>query len=323
MSQMTPSQPSILPVQAIVGDEPFLMRQAVADIVQATLGDDPSSMGPSRMEGESAELADVLDELNTYSLLGGLRLVIVEQADAFIKRFRKQLEKYCTTPASESCLVLVCKSMPANTKLCKIITASGKVTKCESIKPWHTAQWIAGRARDAYGKKMDSATAERLHDLAGQALDYLDNELGKLAVYVGSRPSISLEDVDSLVGQHREEVVFRVTDAMASGDLQGALKAWQHVLATDRAAPMRAVAGLASGIRRLLEARQAADAGVSPGGFGSRRDAMIERVNRTTSNSLKAQLCDLLQVDLATKTGLAEVGYAVESFLVRRTVVSR
>lgn len=325
---MTSDQSSVPPVNAVFGDEPFLKRQAVEGIVARALRDDPDSLGPTRVDGDTAELADALDELQTPSLLGGGRVVIVEEADAFITRYRKQLEAYCSKPAQGACLVLVCRSLPRTTRLYKQIAAvRGELFECAVPKGRQVAAWILQRSRQSYSKAIDGDAVGRLRDLVGSGLEALDNELAKLAVYTGARPAITLEDVETLVGLRREEAVFRVTDAMSAGDPAGALKAWEHVLATDRAAPMRAIGGLASAVRRLLEARQAADAGRPPDALAPRfepaRSLFIRRLNSVTAGQLQQQLSDLHQADLATKTGLADVAHAVETFIVKHTATAR
>ncbi len=311
------------PVCAVFGDEPFLKRQAVERVVSRALRDDPESMGPTRLDGESAELADALDELQTLSLLGGPRVVIVEEADAFITRYRKQLEQYCAKPAEGACLILVCKSLPRNTRLHKQIAASGEVMDCPVPKGQRVTSWIRQRCKECYAKDIVAEAVARLRDLIGNGLEALDSELAKLAVYVGARSRIELEDVETLVGLHREEAVFRVTDAMSAGDAAGALRAWEHVLVTDRAAPMRAIGGLASGIRRLLEAKQTIEAGASPDAlvprFEPAKSLFLRRLKATSAGRLKEQLTDLLQADLDTKTGLSDAAHAVEAFIVKHT----
>ncbi|MBL0058083.1 MAG: DNA polymerase III subunit delta [Elusimicrobia bacterium] len=59
--------------------------------------------------------------------------------------------------------------------------------------------WVVGRA-EAAGKRMDRAAAQSLLDAVGPSLPDLAQELGKLALYVADRPSITREDVAACVG---------------------------------------------------------------------------------------------------------------------------
>ena len=126
--------------------------------------------------------------------------------------------------------------------------------------------------------------------------------------------------VDTLIGNHREEKIFAVTDAISSQDAATALRCWEQVLATDRAAPGRAIAGLAWGVRRLLEARRDWEAGGNIRELARRMytdpGVLRSRLERVTTEQLEAQQRDLLAADLAVKTGASTAASAVEKFII-------
>jgi DNA polymerase-3 subunit delta len=163
-----------------------------------------------------------------------------------------------------------------------------------------------------------------LRDYVGDALGSLDAELAKLAAFVGERNEVTPADINALTSQHREEKVFAVTDAMAAHDPEAALRHWEQVLATDRAAPGRAIAGLAWGVRRLLEARRDWEAGVSIGVLARRmytEPGLLQgRLERVTAEGLERQQRDLLAADLAVKTGASTVEVAVEKFIIQHSL---
>jgi len=166
----------------------------------------------------------------------------------------------------------------------------------------------------APGRPVDAV--EQLGDEPG----LIDAELSKLSTFVGERPSITEDDIAALTGHLREEKVFAVTDAMASGDTASAMAHWEQVLATDRAAPARAIAGLAWGVRRLLEARRAYANGATPFELSRKLFADPETVRRrmelVTVEQLERQQADLLAADLAVKTGASTIELAIEKFIV-------
>jgi DNA polymerase-3 subunit delta len=311
-------------VYAVCGPDAFRKYETV-DALCRSLTAERGADAPTRYDGEDVELAEVLDEVRTFSLLGGLRVVVVEAADEFITRHRPALERYCAEPANSGVLIFVCKSLPTNTKLAKIIATSGEVVRFEPLKGAAVTSWITARAQSAYGKRIDSATANRLRELVGGEAGTLDAELSKLAIYVRERPQIALSDIEALVGRSREEEIWGVLDALASGQTARALTLWEQVLATDRAAEHRAVGALAWGVRKLLDLKIQAERG-APVGVLARQafttpDVMALRLKRVTVKQLQEQLCDLLEADLASKTGLAEVPTAIERFLVKHSAL--
>jgi len=83
------------PVCALVGSDSFLQLQRLADILRE-LG--PGSQRTD-IDGERGELADALDELRSFAMFGGAKIVVVRNADAFVSRFREALEDYIAAPS--------------------------------------------------------------------------------------------------------------------------------------------------------------------------------------------------------------------------------
>ena len=90
------------PVYVICGSESFLKRQALRSVLRG-LGIHPAddSMAVTQFDAE-AELSAVLDELRTLPLLAEHRVVMVDEADAFIAAHRPQLERYLAAPSDRA-----------------------------------------------------------------------------------------------------------------------------------------------------------------------------------------------------------------------------
>ncbi len=319
---MSSSSQACACVYAIVGTERLFLLDALQGIKDA-MGEafDPASV--VEVDGSKAKLVDVLDEVRTLSLLGGRRLVIVDAADTFISANRAALERYCKDPAVDGTLVLICKTLPKNTRLYKLIAASGTVFVCESPKGRGVSSWLVSRAKTTYGKHVGFEAARRLRDHVGDSITALDAELAKLSVFVGRRSEISEQDIEALTGRHREEKVFAVSDAMTAGDVRSALSHWDQVMATDLAAPARAVAGLAWGVRRLRDAKIDFDNGVSVAMLARKLysdPAAVKRtLQRCSLDMLEGLQADLVGAEVAVKTGLSTVSSTVEKMIIRRT----
>ena len=308
----------------VCGPEAFLKRQAIREITDRVLGEADRALSLSEYDGASGtvELADVLDDLRTLPFLTARRLVVVRDADSFITRHRPELEEYAENPSPTGVLLIECKSLPANTRLYKRVQAVGQVIKCEAMKRGQIPAWLARRCRDAYGATLDSRAAAMLCELVGQDLGLLDGELQKLAVYVGKRGRITTTDIEAAVGQHREEQVWGILSAIAAGDEGRALTLWEEVWQTDRAAPARAIGGIAFTVRRLLNAKRAQESGASMRDLARilmrwDDDSQLRaELDAFTIDRVEDMLCRLLEADVAAKTGLASVRSSIEAFVV-------
>src|SRR5213594_136810 len=88
------------PVYAIIGEDSFLQLQKLAGITSQS----PPDAQRIDIDGETAELVDVFDELRSFAMFGGRKIVAIRNGDEFIARFREELEAYLEHPADSATL---------------------------------------------------------------------------------------------------------------------------------------------------------------------------------------------------------------------------
>jgi DNA polymerase-3 subunit delta len=304
----------------IYGKSEYLRRQALDEVIERELDGSDPSLNLLRLEGSQAEAAAVLDDVRTYSLLGGRRVVVVEDADGFMSKHRAVLERFVAAPPDAGCLVLVCNTLDARTRLCKAIKKTGFVVECKPVQGQALVTWMMKRANEQYGKRLGREAAVRVREHAGSSQQSLDQELAKLSLFVGARGEIKPDDVDALVGHYREQNVFAVMDAIAEGDAKTALEEWRQVIATDPAAVGRSIGGMAWSARKLLDARRRLDAGESVHALArfnwTDPATFARRMELATVEDREDQLLALLKADVDSKTGASDFISAVEKFIV-------
>lgn len=244
---------SFRPVNVLSGDDPYLKREVIHGIVRLALegDDDPSSI--RRIEGIQAGLADVLDELRTLPFFTKRRVVVIDEADTFITKHRKELESYVEHASGSGVLILSVKSWPANTKLAKIVDKLGLEVACSAPKEADLANWLVALARDRYRCALSPDGARLLVDLVGAEPGLLASEVEKLSVYVGTAARIAREDVATMVEAGRIETIWKALDAATTGQGAQALKYLDALLASGEH-PIRALAGMSSSLLKLHHA---------------------------------------------------------------------
>jgi DNA polymerase-3 subunit delta len=296
------------PVYALHGDEDFLKRQVLQALRPVVLGPEADAFGLSAHAGDKATFAAVHDELVTLPFLSPRRLVVVENADPFVTRHRAALEKYAAEPVTTGVLVLDVKSWPSNTRLAKLLAGDATIT-CKAPAAHKLAAWCVQWAATSQGKQLTTAAAELLVELVGVDMGLLDQEIAKLAIYVGAAPRIDAGDVDKLVGSSRQENTWKVFDAIGGGQVPEALALVARLL-DQGDDPLRILGAFSLQLRRLVQAARlnqqgrslaAAldEAGVPP--FATRG---AEHQLRHLGRRRLERLYDwLLEVDLGLKGG--------------------
>lgn len=254
------SKPETLYV--LPGDEAFLKREVLRAIKSLALGDDADESAMSTHAGERAAFAAVWDELETVPFFGPRRLVVVDNADPFVTKYRTQLEKKIEALPATGVLVLDVKQWPANTRLAKMVDNAATLV-CKAPPAYKLPQWACEWAAARHQKPMVLAAGQLLVELVGAEMGLLDQEILKLAIYVGDRAKITEEDVDRLVGNSRAENVWQIFDLIGQGNPAEAIRFLQRLLGQGDD-PQKILGMMGGQLRKLAQAgRLVASQGLS------------------------------------------------------------
>ena len=113
-------------------------------------------------------------------------------------------------------LVLDVKTWAANTRLAKMVPAAATMV-CKAPPAYKVPAWCVQWALSQQQKQLSASAAAHLVDLIGPDMGLLDQEILKLAIYVGDKARIDAADVDRLVGHSRGENIWQIFDAIAEG----------------------------------------------------------------------------------------------------------
>jgi DNA polymerase III subunit delta len=105
------------------------------------------------------------------------------------------------------------------------------------------------------GKSIEPRAREMIGARAGDDLRGLRQELDKVVLYVGERPTIRAGDIEAIFADQGEGWIFDLTRAAGERDAVGALRQLARLLAEGEH-PLRLLATIAAEVRRLLSARQ-------------------------------------------------------------------
>src|SRR5262249_35225875 len=157
----------IRPVYAIFGDDSYFIREAETAVARIVFPEGEGDAAISRFPGAQASLADVRDELFMLPFFSRRRLVIVEAADPFMSRHRKDLEAYVEVPSASGVLILQAKQWLATTNLAKLVEKRGLAIECTTLREKDRGKlvsWLTQYARDRCESQVDPKAAHLLID---------------------------------------------------------------------------------------------------------------------------------------------------------------
>jgi DNA polymerase III subunit delta len=304
------------PVYALVGPDALLQQEALREIIAQL----PSDTQRADVDGETAALADVLDELRSFAMFGSAKVVTVRSADEFVSRFREQMEDYVAKPSDSAILVLRFGSLPSNQRIYRAIAKSGQIVACQP--PKDLKGWILQRARTSHRLTVNPEAAELLADFLGDDLGLIDSELAKLALASDSG-RIGPEEIGRSVAFQREREMWDLTNALAGGDPAEALRRWRQLVQSDSSAEFRAVTWLCIWLENVRKALAMIRAGQNAFAIGQALRIWPREVQQKFVDTVKSlgdtgrkRAVDLLaELDYQTKTGVGDAAGNVERFL--------
>jgi len=149
--------------------------------------------------------------------------------------------------------------------LARAVERAGVVVDFPALRPPEAAAWVVRRAKEL-GKRLEPAAARKLADQKiGPHLRQLEQELEKLALYVGEGATISAAHVEEVTPRLIEESVNRLLDAVGRRSPGPAVVILRELLEEQREAPERILGALSSSLRLLWQTKLLLERGWRPG----------------------------------------------------------
>ncbi len=293
--------------------ETFLAEEAI-DRIRAEAGTDPLSEASFAPDTPAAEILGALD---TPSLLGGRRLVVVRDAQDLPKEGVEALTGYLEAPSPSAVLILVSSG---RTKLEAAVKAAGTVVSLDAPKGRRLVGWIRERGRE-HRLRVDDRAAWALTDSVGTELRDLDAALSQLSTALGVGATIGAAEVRKAFPRLADERVFAFQDGVGERRLPVAMTALRRLLEQGDE-PLMIFGALTSQVRRMLRARRFADLGAKAVGdamgLPSWRAERLQRQCRSyREEELVAAMTVLAASDVEMKGGDVPPEAALERAVVQ------
>jgi len=108
------------------------------------------------------------------------------------------------------------------------------------VKEYKMVEWVTDYMQQQ-GFNMGQKAIILLVDFVGNDLSRLTNEIEKITVNLGSRKTITEDDIEKYVGVSKEYNAFELQSAMSKKDLAKAVKIIQYFESNPKAAPIQLV----------------------------------------------------------------------------------
>jgi len=225
---------NIFPVYLVTGDNDFLKDGLVENFKKFLLQGDNGDFNYQKYD-KVESLKGLIDTANSIPFFSEKRLLVVKdegifKPSVFSDNEYKSFIEYLGNPNPTTCLMFIAgSSVDKRGKLYKRLSESGKVLDCATPKGIHLLKWI-DKEFASYDKKPDNGLVNFLASVAKGDLYFLTNEIKKICLYVDSKQTLKLNDVEEILAKTLDTGIFQMIDYLAERELDKVLKGLNDLL---------------------------------------------------------------------------------------------
>ena len=247
----------ISPLYYIYGDEPYLMERATRLLLEKLVTPESRDFNLNIYYGTECRGEEILDTAQTMPMFADWRVVLVKRGQALSQAALDTLLPYLQDPSPSTCLILQGEKIDQRKKFFTEFKKQGEMVECKRPYENQLGPFLKSEAA-LHHKRFDPVAAELLVYLVGNNLQELATQIEKVALFVGSRDTIGIDDVKAMVSDTKVDSVFELANALGGRDLPAALRRLQTIL-RDGEAPLMILSMITRHFRQIWQVRELMD----------------------------------------------------------------
>ena len=241
----------LVPCYFLYGEETFLAREFLGQLKDLLISPDAQDFNLERFHLEDTTWREVIDLARTAPFMFSPHRLIYLELPSTDKKEGEGPEKkgqklfsdmdetlvrdYLAAPATKTVLVVVFPGKSNySRRVMKFFTSfPPSIVTAVELKPLKKdslGTWLDHRA-SAWGKSITRPANDKLAELVGSDLQRLDQELDKLALFVGDKKTIDEEDVDQASGGTRDLEGWELDNALEGREAKKCLAVLANLFA--------------------------------------------------------------------------------------------
>ncbi|MBI5789224.1 MAG: DNA polymerase III subunit delta [Candidatus Schekmanbacteria bacterium] len=292
----------------IHGEEIYQVEQALQILkekISAILGANTIFIS---LDSENCRARDLCNEVDSRSLLGQVKIIVLNSADSLKEKEKEQLIKYLSKPIAFNTLIIVVKGkIDQRGKFYSALKKGACAVSCDPLKSHECLNWLRQQAK-SLGYNLNQDATRYMVDAADKNLQILNNELTKLICYAGENKNISLADAEAVLGRRPGFTLFQLTDAVRQKELKTGLLILKQLL-SDGNHPLVILTMIAKQFHSLGIAKEMLEEGLPLNQIGPKTGLppflwqdFIQQAGGFTLKRIEQALGLILEADLKLKS---------------------
>lgn len=309
-------------VYIFYGIEEYLLQREVNQIIKQNHVD---RLAISKYSEEDCSIENIIEDLNTVSMFGDKKVVIVDPATFLTGTSKKsmtdveqkELENYLEKQNPNSTLIFVVhhEKLDERKKIVKSLKKYATVKSCENTNQKQLVRELF------HGYKIEEQVLSIFMNRVGDNILQLEQEAEKLKLYCFDTKVIQKEDIYTLITKTVDLNIFNFIDNIITQNKEKAIEAYEEMIKMNEE-PIALIIMLANQFRIMYQGKELLKRGYSEKAIADtlnihpfRIKKALEKARLYTSDVLLFYLKKLIQLDINIKSGRVNKNLAFELFI--------
>ncbi|MEJ0101103.1 MAG: DNA polymerase III subunit delta [Bacteroidota bacterium] len=228
------------PLYWLEGEEEYFIDKVVNYAEHNILTESEAGFNLTVFYGKDADWAAVINACRRYPMFAEKQVVLLKEAQQM--RDIERLENYIDNPLKSTIFVVSYKEkkVDGRTKLAKILKEKAVVLTTKKIYDSQLPEWTKDLI-EGKGFTISQKALRLVVDHIGNDLTRIENEIEKVSVNLGKRKNITEEDIEDYIGVSKDFNVFELQAALATKDIEKAIRIIQYFEANPKVAPIQLI----------------------------------------------------------------------------------
>lgn len=301
----------------VYGEVPDLVEKKSSEMINKYLQSEKDDFNYVKYNLYETEITPIIEEALTMPFFSDKKAILVQNAYVFtgekvtkeLNQNTDQLLEFIEKYDGENLIVFEVyqNKLDERKKLTKTLKKNGQLKKVEQMSEEEIKKWIQSKLNDNF-KDIKQDALNNLIELTGINFNIISQELDKLMLFLGDRPTINKDDVNQIINRSLEQNVFLLTEYIQKRQKNKAIQLVKDLI-NMKEEPIKLLALITSNYRLYYQCKILSQKGYSGQQIAKTVNVHPYRVKLALGQVRHYQLEDLLNII----NSCAETDYKLKS----------
>ncbi|MGC9616027.1 DNA polymerase III subunit delta [Staphylococcus pasteuri] len=301
----------------LYGEVPDLVEKKSSEMINKYLQSEKDDFNYVKYNLYETEITPIIEEALTMPFFSDKKAILVQNAYVFtgekvtkeLNQNTDQLLEFIEKYDGENLIVFEVfqNKLDERKKLTKTLKKNGQLKKVEQMSEEEIKKWIQSKLNDNF-KDIKQDALNNMIELTGINFNIISQELDKLMLFLGDRPTINKDDVNQIINRSLEQNVFLLTEYIQKRQKNKAIQLVKDLI-NMKEEPIKLLALITSNYRLYYQCKILSQKGYSGQQIAKTVNVHPYRVKLALGQVRHYQLEDLLNII----NSCAETDYKLKS----------